>query len=165
MPPQLDPKLDALLRAEFERMHAGRDLSRHRLRGTYLRPPIAALWNQHVRTYLWAQQLHDTSKEPVDAGWKEASVAWKVCASIHEKYGKGRDALYSTRQADYQKHSEQAMNRALALPPSEMPLQVLGLPVVIDDTVPPGTMEFRSGRRRIAVDIDIKPEQKDDNES
>lgn len=42
-----------ILRVEFERQHAGRDLSKHRLRGTYLRAPIAALWNQHVRTACW----------------------------------------------------------------------------------------------------------------
>ena len=45
------PTIDeALLRAEFERMHRGRDLSRHRLRGTYCSPHIAALWNQHIKT-------------------------------------------------------------------------------------------------------------------
>lgn len=41
------------LRAEFERQHEGRDLRRHNLRGTYVSPPIAALWNQHVRTAQW----------------------------------------------------------------------------------------------------------------
>jgi hypothetical protein len=34
-----------------------------------------------------------------------------------------------------------------------------GLPVVIDDTVPPGTAEFRSGRRIERVDIEVKPDQ------
>jgi len=43
------------LRKEFEHQHAGRDLSKHRLRGTYLRAPIAALWNQHVRTACWLE--------------------------------------------------------------------------------------------------------------
>ena len=38
------------LRAEFERQHAGRNLSRHHMRGTYSSPQIAALWNQHVRS-------------------------------------------------------------------------------------------------------------------
>lgn len=42
-----------ILRAEFEHQHADRDLSKHHLRGTYLRAPIAALWNQHVRTACW----------------------------------------------------------------------------------------------------------------
>ncbi len=41
---------EMFLRAEFERMHHGRDLSRHYLRGTYYSPHIAALWNQHVKT-------------------------------------------------------------------------------------------------------------------
>lgn len=38
------------LRASFERMHKGRRLTRHHLRGTYSSPQIAALWNQHVKT-------------------------------------------------------------------------------------------------------------------
>lgn len=41
------------LRAEFVRQHAGRDLSQHRLRGTYTSANIAALWNQHKRTAEW----------------------------------------------------------------------------------------------------------------
>jgi hypothetical protein len=40
-------------RAEFERQHEGRYLKRHRMRGTYLSAPIAALWNQHLRTIQW----------------------------------------------------------------------------------------------------------------
>lgn len=41
------------MRKEFERQHSGRNLSRHPLRGTYYSGPIAALWNQHVRTVRW----------------------------------------------------------------------------------------------------------------
>lgn len=48
----LSPK-EAELRAEFERQHEGRDLARHPLRGTYYKPPIAALWNQHCKTAEW----------------------------------------------------------------------------------------------------------------
>jgi hypothetical protein len=44
---------EAMLRAEFVRQHKGRNLKQHRLRGTYLSAPIAALWNQHVRTANW----------------------------------------------------------------------------------------------------------------
>jgi Lar family restriction alleviation protein len=36
---------------------------------------------------------------------------------------------------------------------------LLGLPVVIDDTVPPGTAEFRSGRRAVQVNVEVKPDQ------
>lgn len=42
------------------------------------------------------------------AGWKEAAIAWSVCASIHEKWAKGKDALYSTRHADFEKHADDA---------------------------------------------------------
>jgi hypothetical protein len=41
------------LRAEFERQHDGRNLRRHKMRGTYIASYIAALWNQHVRTAMW----------------------------------------------------------------------------------------------------------------
>mgnify|MGYP001602933396 CR=1 FL=1 len=46
------PKIDLenFLRKEFEKMHAGRRLTRHSLRGTYQAPQIAALWNQHKKT-------------------------------------------------------------------------------------------------------------------
>ena len=42
-------------RFEFEKQHHGRDLSRHRLRGTYQKPAIAALWNQHLKTISWLE--------------------------------------------------------------------------------------------------------------
>lgn len=55
------PKIltDPELRAEFERQHKGRNLLRHRLRGTYSSPPIAALWNQHVKTAEWCSKRSD----------------------------------------------------------------------------------------------------------
>lgn len=43
---------------------------------------------------------------------KEAAIAWAVCASIHREYAKGRDALFTTRQADFVKHEDDA-RRAL----------------------------------------------------
>lgn len=45
------------MRAEFQRQHDGRNLRQHYLRGTYLSAPIAALWNQHLRTIKWMQEL------------------------------------------------------------------------------------------------------------
>ena len=45
-------------------------------------------------------------------GWLEAAVAWEVCASIHQQWAKGKDAVYSTRQADFQKHAEDARAKA-----------------------------------------------------
>lgn len=41
-------------------------------------------------------------------GWKEAAIAWEVCASIHREYAKGKDALFTTRQADYTRHANEA---------------------------------------------------------
>jgi len=38
------------------------------------------------------------------AARKDATIAWAVCASIHREFAKGRDALYTTRQADFLKH-------------------------------------------------------------
>lgn len=49
--------------------------------------------------------------------WLEAAVAWEVCASIHERYAKGKDALYSTRRRDFLKHAEDA--RKMANVPSD----------------------------------------------
>lgn len=42
-------------RIGFEKQHQGRDLSRHHLRGTYTKPAIAALWNQHLKSIGWIE--------------------------------------------------------------------------------------------------------------
>lgn len=42
---------------------------------------------------------------------KEAVIAWSVCASVHREFGKGKDALFSTRQADFQRHEQEARDR------------------------------------------------------
>lgn len=55
------------IRAEFERQHAGRNLTRHRLRGTYSSGPIAALWNQHLRSVEWACKERETTQPARDA--------------------------------------------------------------------------------------------------
>ena len=38
-------------------------------------------------------------------GWLEAAVAWEVCASVHQKWAKGKDAFYTTRQSDFVNHA------------------------------------------------------------
>lgn len=43
-----------------------------------------------------------------DEGWKEAAIAWSVCASLHREYCKGKDPFYTTRQSDFKKHEEHA---------------------------------------------------------
>jgi len=55
----------------------------------------------------------------VTDGWKEAAIAWNVCASIHREYAKGKDALFTTRQADFIRHHEAAREKALR--PAAMP--------------------------------------------
>ena len=61
-----------------------------------------------------AEDLISLSKSEQD-GWKEAAIAWEVCASIHEKWAKGKDTLYSTRHADFEKHADDARRK---LPPN-----------------------------------------------
>lgn len=34
--------------------------------------------------------------------------AWSVCVSVHREFGKRRDPLYSTRQADFVRHEDNA---------------------------------------------------------
>lgn len=51
-------------------------------------------------------------------GWKEAAIAWAVCASIHREYAKGKDPLFKTRQADFEKHLATAREQIARLKPS-----------------------------------------------
>ena len=44
----------------------------------------------------------------VPDGWKEATIAWEVCASIHREYAKKKDPFFTTRQADFMRHAEAA---------------------------------------------------------
>jgi len=45
-----------------------------------------------------------------DNGWKEATIAWTVCASIHREYAKGKDPFFKTRQADFIRHMNAAQS-------------------------------------------------------
>ena len=47
-------------------------------------------------------------------GWLEAAIAWEVCASIHETFAKGKDALYKTRHGDFVKDADEARRKALS---------------------------------------------------
>ena len=41
-------------------------------------------------------------------GWKEATIAWAVCASLHREYCTGKDPFFTTRQADFVRHENDA---------------------------------------------------------
>ena len=45
-------------------------------------------------------------------GWLEAAIAWEVCGSIHTTYAKGKDALFTTRHADFVKHADDSRMKA-----------------------------------------------------
>ena len=55
----------------------------------------------------------------VPNGWKEAAIAWEVCASIHREYGKGKDPFFNTRQGDFIKHANDARAMLAAAPKQE----------------------------------------------
>ena len=74
-----------------------------------------ATW--HKECYRRAQAV---AYEP--GGWLEAAVAWEVCASIHETWAKGKDALYKTRHADFVKHADDARKKHAAEPAQPEPV-------------------------------------------
>ena len=47
-------------------------------------------------------------------GWLEAAIAWNVCASIHERFAKRKDALYTTRHKDFVARAKAARKKARA---------------------------------------------------
>lgn len=70
---------------------------------------------------IWLEQVaaHSPASGVVEReGWKEAAIAWEVCASLHRQWAKGKDALFTTRQTDFVKHAADA-RAALATQPLE----------------------------------------------
>lgn len=68
---------------------------------------------------LEVQNMHDDLMDQIKQAWKEAAIAWSVCASIHREYAKGKDPFFKTRQADFTKHESDARAQLNAsLPPS-----------------------------------------------
>lgn len=63
----------------------------------------------------------------MNEGWKEAAIAWVVCASIHREFAKGNDAFFKTRQNDFVNAANKAMAKAQAPTP----------PVQQDDALEP----------------------------
>lgn len=57
--------------------------------------------------YDWLHEIESLRRQLADAtrklgeARKDAATAWTVCASIHRKYAKGKDPLFTTRQQDF----------------------------------------------------------------
>ena len=65
-----------------------------------------------------AALLAHIQRGAVPEGWKEATIAWEVCASIHREYAKKKDPFFTTRQADFMRHAEAARAAMLAAAPA-----------------------------------------------
>jgi hypothetical protein len=74
-------------------------------------------------------------------GWKEAAIAWEVCSSIHNKWAKGKDALYSTRHEDFVKHADDARKKLTHNAPHEGPGAASSRTVPLDAVVGRQRME------------------------
>ena len=68
--------------------------------------------NAELRTSL------EAALKPGEA-WLEAAIAWEVCASIHQRFAKVKDALYKTRHADFVNYAERARKNVAA--PAQTP--------------------------------------------
>ena len=70
--------------------------------------------------WLLDQERAATAPAPAEVpeGWKEATIAWEVCASIHREYAEKKDPFFTTRQADFIRHAEAARAAMLAAAPS-----------------------------------------------
>lgn len=71
-----------------------------------------------VQNWRDEQLLAHIQRGAVLEGWKEATIAWEVCASIHREYAKKKDPFFTTRQADFVKHTEAARSALLAAAPA-----------------------------------------------
>lgn len=79
---------------------------------------------QTRRRCVWCSELEpEPVAPPAREGWKEAAIAWTVCASIHEQWAKGKDALYKTRHADFERHANEARSKAISATPPAQAMQ------------------------------------------
>jgi hypothetical protein len=119
-PAAISELLDRLEAAEKERDFAKTEIAR-------LHDDIRELTDERVldeedrdRIVAWRQGTSTKPAPSVPDGWKEAAIAWEVCASIHREYGKGKDPFFNTRQGDFVKHANDA-RAMLAVAPEAKP--------------------------------------------
>jgi hypothetical protein len=67
------------MRQIFEAMHKGRNINRHYLRGTYVYPAMAALWNQHVKS--WNAAIEAAAWECKEIAIKEQQTVAQRCVN------------------------------------------------------------------------------------
>ena len=60
-----------------------------------------------ARAMFYADEMAKLTGDIAYESAKEAVIAWTVCRSTYEKFGK-KDALYSTKLSDYKKAEENA---------------------------------------------------------
>ena len=72
--------------------------------------------DEYVEVTAWLCGIPAQPAPSVPDGWKEAAIAWEVCASIHREYGRGRDPFFSIRQGDFVKHANDARAMLAAAP-------------------------------------------------
>ena len=72
--------------------------------------------DEYVEVAAWLCGIPAQPAPSVPNGWKEAAIAWEVCASIHREYGKGKDPFFNTRQGDFVKHANDARAMLAAAP-------------------------------------------------
>jgi len=112
---QIEKELQNMLN-NLRRIHAayddkGEDLSAWPLKATDAIERLEiALRIKTEEHQCCTEDLMEARKSEQD-GWKEAAIAWEVCASIHETWAKKKDALYSTRHADFERHAEDARRK------------------------------------------------------
>ncbi len=70
------------------------------------------------REIAFARLVAEAEREECREAWKEAAIGWTVCASVHEQWAKGKDALYTTRHGDFDRHAEEARQRHSLLTPN-----------------------------------------------
>ena len=63
-----------------------------------------------LRAFFYATEIAKLIKEYGHENAKEAAIAWSVCQSSHRDFAKGKDSLYTTRQSDFVRHSDNAQN-------------------------------------------------------
>ena len=100
----------------LRRIHAayddkGEDLSVWPLKATDAIDRLGIALRIKTEEHQWCTEDLMALRNNEQEGWKEAAIAWEVCSSIHNKWAKGKDALYSTRHEDFVKHADDARKK------------------------------------------------------